>query len=683
MRPQVGQLINNKYRLVRLLGDGGMGSVFEATHEVLGSGVALKFLHPELARRQGLVQRFVQEARVSAKIHSSHVCRVVDVEQTPNGLPFMVMDLLKGKSLQTLYEDNYRAGVRLSYQEALDLAMQMLDGLEAAHEEGIVHRDLKPDNVMIVTGKRGEQICKLLDFGIAKLKINGEATKGLTRPGVIMGTPEYMAPEQVFSAEAVDARADVFSMGVMIFEMLAGRRPVGGDEAHQIAAAYISGNISKLRDLAPSVPQGLADVVHKAMAHDPKDRIQSVADLRAAIEPFARDAGIRATGSTPPPSPTNLPGGAHGTAALSAAALAQTASVAAVDGAETAKVSSPWRGDDVAAISAKLSNAVGNNFDSTVDAQPFFPGSTEAYQPASELAGAAPGFASTVAASGQARPGGTDVGAAALPHTADFGGQAIGPTPQVASYTPAAFPAPSPPRRKKSGMSLLSILGIAAAFTGLVVGGVYAYEEYGGGTSKSDKPKTVPLPSKQQPTAVELPAPDPQPVIQQPPQPTNPHTPPTVTTPPTRPPGPGPGPGPTPSTSSTSSNKPPVPIIPSVLPPGIPTTFQIPTEWGIPGMGGGTTPPPQPSGKPPSGGGKKPGRPGLEPIKEGALVPSRGASTPDSSHAEAPARRVLRPTRTEAQPSETRAPVETRAPTRTAREDRRPMKRARFKATGL
>ena len=235
-RPQVGQLINNKYRLVRVIGDGGMGSVYEAQHEVLGSKVALKFLHPELAKRQGLVQRFLQEARVSAKIQSMHVVRVSDVEQTPEGLPFIVMELLSGQSLQSLYEELYRNGKRLSYQDALDYAVQMLDGLEAAHEEGVVHRDLKPDNVMITKGKRGEALVKLLDFGIAKLKINGELYKGLTRPGVLMGTPEYMAPEQVFSADAVDGRADIFSCGVMIFEMLAGRRPVGGDEPHQIAA---------------------------------------------------------------------------------------------------------------------------------------------------------------------------------------------------------------------------------------------------------------------------------------------------------------------------------------------------------------------------------------------------------------------------------------------------------------
>jgi serine/threonine-protein kinase len=239
MRPQVGQLVNNKYRLVRMLGDGGMGSVFEARHEVLGSSVALKFLHPELARRQGLVQRFLQEARVSAKIQSLHVVRVTDVEQTGEGLPFIVMEFLNGKSLQALYEELYRNQKRLTFEDGLRYAMQILDGLEAAHEEGVVHRDLKPDNVMIVSGKRGESVVKLLDFGIAKLKINGELYKGLTRPGVIMGTPEYMAPEQVFSADQVDARADIFSCGVMFFEMFAGRRPVGGEEAHQIAAQYL------------------------------------------------------------------------------------------------------------------------------------------------------------------------------------------------------------------------------------------------------------------------------------------------------------------------------------------------------------------------------------------------------------------------------------------------------------
>lgn len=641
MRPQVGQLINNKYRLVRLLGDGGMGSVFEATHEVLGSSVALKFLHPELARRQGLVQRFLQEARVSAKIQSPHVVRVSDVEQTPNGLPFMVMDFLKGRSLQTLYEDNYRAGVRLSYAEALDFAMQMLDGLEAAHEEGIVHRDLKPDNVMVVTGKRGDQIMKLLDFGIAKLKVDGEINKGLTRPGVIMGTPEYMAPEQVFSADSVDGRADVFSAGVMIFEMLAGRRPVGGDEAHQIAAAYISGNTAKLTDLAPSVPAELAAVVHKAMAADPKDRIATVQELRAGIAPFAREVGLRSSASTPPPSPTGLKSNGTAVLAVGGAAAANESlggvAVSPVDYSETAKVSEPWRGDDVAAISAKLAAAGAGNFESTVEGQPFFPGSTEAYQPASQL-GQQPSVG-TPNGSLQ-RPGGTDIGAAMLPNTADFSstqlaGAPAPAAPVVASYGPTAIPgaAPTARRKNKGGLSLFGILGIASAFTALVVGGVYAYEQYGGASSKSEKTKNVPLPAKtSQPEPEPQPQPQPQPNFQPQPTPQPVSQPPQASTKPTTP-------GPLPSTKPTTTTTNTVPILPSAFPPGIPTTLPIPTDWGIPGMG--PQPQPQPTTKP-----SKPGGPKLEPIKRGALETPMGPTTATAQ--------------TETQPSRPSRPVASR-----------------------
>lgn len=306
MRPQVGQVINNKYRLVRVIGDGGMGSVYEARHEVLGTTVALKFLHPELSRRSGLVQRFLQEARVSAQIQSPHVVRVSDVDQMQSGQAFIVMEYLEGKTLQTLYEDLYNAGQRLSYGDALEYACQMLDGVEAAHRAGVVHRDLKPDNVMITKGPKGEPLLKLLDFGIAKLKVTGELDRGLTRPGVIMGTPEYMAPEQAYSADAVDVRADIFSLGVIIFEMLAGRRPVGGDDPHQIASSYLSGQIAQLSDLAPHVPPDLAVVVHKGMAPKPPDRYPTLADFRAALQPFAAAAHAPSAGApvvTPNPGP--------------------------------------------------------------------------------------------------------------------------------------------------------------------------------------------------------------------------------------------------------------------------------------------------------------------------------------------------------------------------------------------
>ena len=328
MRPQVGQVVNNKYKLIRVIGDGGMGSVYEARHEVLGTTVALKFLHPELSRRQGLVQRFLQEARVSAQIQSPHVVRVSDVDQTSANLAFIVMEYLEGKSLQTLYEDLYQAGQRLSYGDALEYAMQMLEGVEAAHRAGVVHRDLKPDNVMITRTAKGEPLLKVLDFGIAKLKVTGELDRGLTRPGVIMGTPEYMAPEQAYSADAVDARADIFSLGVMIFEMLAGRRPVGGDEPHQIASSYLTGQIAQLTDLAPHVPPELASVIHRAMGPKPSDRYGSVAEFRAALDPFANAAKVPSAGGipthigTPPPPAVSPQNAAMPTAAQSPVAAA-------------------------------------------------------------------------------------------------------------------------------------------------------------------------------------------------------------------------------------------------------------------------------------------------------------------------------------------------------------------------
>ncbi|MBW2529185.1 MAG: serine/threonine protein kinase, partial [Deltaproteobacteria bacterium] len=288
MDPQVGQVINNKYRLERLIGDGGMGSVFQARHELLATTVALKFLHTSLSRRKGLVERFLQEAQVSARIKSPHVTRVSDVDRTPEGLAYMVMEFVEGDTLQELYEKLYHAGKRLSYGEAFDYMLQLLDGVDAAHGMGIVHRDLKPDNVMLTKdGTGGRTLVKILDFGIAKLKASGAMDRGLTRPGVVMGTPEYMAPEQAFSADRVDARADIFSLGVMFFEMLTGRRPVGGDSAMAIAAQYLEGNVTQLSALAPSLAPPLAEAVHRAMGARPEQRFDSVAAFRDAIVPFA------------------------------------------------------------------------------------------------------------------------------------------------------------------------------------------------------------------------------------------------------------------------------------------------------------------------------------------------------------------------------------------------------------
>src|ERR1022692_1256212 len=216
----IGSVVGGKYRLVRLLGDGGMGSVYEALHIGLGSRVAVKVLHPELARRTGLVERFLQEARVAAQIRSPHVVHVTDVDRTPDGDAYIVMDLLEGEPLSSVMDRERKLPPPL----ACDYAMQILEALEAAHALGVIHRDLKPENVF-VTFASGKPLLKLIDFGIAKAR-RTEEQKNLTVAGVVMGTAEYMAPEQARSADKVDARADVYAVGVLLYEMIAGARPV-------------------------------------------------------------------------------------------------------------------------------------------------------------------------------------------------------------------------------------------------------------------------------------------------------------------------------------------------------------------------------------------------------------------------------------------------------------------------
>jgi serine/threonine-protein kinase len=282
MRPNPGDVIGGKYRVVRLIGDGGMGAVYEARHEVLGSAVALKFLHAELAKRPGLSSRFLQEAKVSASIQSPHVTRVTDVDQTPDGSPFLVMELLSGESLQQLLDRK----IKLPRDQAIDFALQILSGLEAAHALGVVHRDLKPDNVFI-TPSTGGPIVKLLDFGIAKLRASNEYQKGLTRPGAVMGTPEYMAPEQLYAADRVDHRADIYSLGAILYEMLTGERPAYGDDAPQIIAQVAQGKVKRIAEHDPSIPEGLAAVVHNAIAADKDQRYASAMDMRLALAPFA------------------------------------------------------------------------------------------------------------------------------------------------------------------------------------------------------------------------------------------------------------------------------------------------------------------------------------------------------------------------------------------------------------
>jgi serine/threonine protein kinase len=279
---QKGDLIRGKYRLVRLLGDGGMGSVFEAHHEGLGTRVAIKVLHPDLARRAGLVERFLREARVSAQIKSANVVQVMDVERTDDGVAYIVMELLEGEPISSALEREKKFGVGV----ACDYAVQILRALEAAHALGVVHRDLKPENVF-VTIVSGKPLLKLIDFGIAKARQMDSQSKNLTVAGVVMGTPEYMAPEQAYSADKVDARSDIYAVGVMLYEMISGTRPVTGEDARLVALKIQRGEVRPLVHAAPGVPPDLAGIVHRAMAARPELRFSSATELRLALEASA------------------------------------------------------------------------------------------------------------------------------------------------------------------------------------------------------------------------------------------------------------------------------------------------------------------------------------------------------------------------------------------------------------
>ncbi len=278
-----------------------MGTIYEATHEGLGTRVALKLLHPQLRERPGFVARFLQEARVAAQLKSPHIVPVLDVDADG---AYLVMELLTGETVaQVLARER-----RMPKDRALDVAIQVLAGLDVAHRAGVVHRDLKPDNVMLVPTRDGPR-ATILDFGIAKLKSSSEYLHGLTRPGATMGTPEYMAPEQAYSADTVDVRADLYAVGVLLYEMLSGKRPATGDDAREIATIVETRRITSLGAHEPSLPEALVAAVHRAMEPRADGRFGSASELAHALVPSASVlslVGHQALASLSAPSPSTL-----------------------------------------------------------------------------------------------------------------------------------------------------------------------------------------------------------------------------------------------------------------------------------------------------------------------------------------------------------------------------------------
>ncbi|HEX2871589.1 MAG TPA: serine/threonine-protein kinase [Polyangiaceae bacterium] len=280
----LGSTIDGKYQIVRLLGQGGMGAVYEAAHLGTGRRVALKVILGELGISRDAILRFQREARAAGVIESQHIVQVLDTGiDREHGVPFMVMEYLTGEDLQKLCE---RLGP-LPPDLALRITAQACSGLHKAHQAHVVHRDIKPANIYLAHRDDGDVVVRLLDFGIAKVKedqLNGSPDQGLTRTGNMLGSPLYMSPEQAQGLKSVDQRTDVWSLGAVLYEALSGKTPHHRAETlGQLIMAICSSPPAPIQQLAPSVPPPIAEIVHRALRLDPDERFQSAAEMRDAI----------------------------------------------------------------------------------------------------------------------------------------------------------------------------------------------------------------------------------------------------------------------------------------------------------------------------------------------------------------------------------------------------------------
>ncbi len=268
------------YVIVRVIGRGGMGIVYEGKHEALGKRVAIKTLIGSGAQSQDLIARFVREGKAVARITHPHVVDVFDVG-VHEGTPYLVMEFLEGQDLAGMLEGR----VPMRPDEIADLMIPVVSALASAHEAGVIHRDLKPENVFVARGKSGSLVPKLLDFGISKLE-DGQALQ-LTGTNAILGTPYYMSPEQAGSSKAVDHRSDVFSMGVILYQCATRQLPFKGESLFQLLGQILHTDPPPMRSIAETVPATFEAVVARAMQKDPAKRYQSASELGAALLPFA------------------------------------------------------------------------------------------------------------------------------------------------------------------------------------------------------------------------------------------------------------------------------------------------------------------------------------------------------------------------------------------------------------
>ncbi|MFT3776549.1 MAG: serine/threonine-protein kinase [Minicystis sp.] len=344
----VGDVLADKYQVERVLGVGGMGVVVAAKHLTLGERVAIKFLLPQAMERADVVARFLREGQASARLRSEHITRVHDVGKLATGAPYLVMEYLDGQDLGVILRDKGP----LSPERAVDFVMQACEALAEAHAAGVIHRDLKPSNLFVIRRLDGTPSIKLIDFGISKVSVpSAEGMEGeMTATAVMMGSPLYMAPEQMASARDVDARADIWSLGIILHTLLTGLTPFRAATVMGVYEQIVQG-APPIRRQRADVPEGLEAAILRCLQKDRRQRFANVGELAEALAPFgppdARAAASRIqriilvrgpTGSIPPPPPDDMaaPVAAATPATPQPSAPANTAKPAGSEGTKAA-----------------------------------------------------------------------------------------------------------------------------------------------------------------------------------------------------------------------------------------------------------------------------------------------------------------------------------------------------------
>ncbi|HMJ11397.1 MAG TPA: serine/threonine-protein kinase [Polyangiaceae bacterium] len=285
-----GEIISGKYRVGECIGYGGMGIVCAATHLELERPLAIKFVRPEFAQSGDFVARFLNEARAAAALRSEHVAQVLDCGRLPSGTPYIVLERLEGADLESIVG---RQGP-LQVEMAVDLALQLCEALAEAHAAHIVHRDIKPQNLFVIEGPGGTPTLKVLDFGVSKRLTAEDPSVTHTSQGV--GSPHYMSPEQMTAPADVDTRTDIWSVGAVLFELLAARPPFTGETLPEICAKVVTQPAPFIRSFRPNVPPRLEAVVQRCLEKHREQRFADVGELAEALAPFATPAGITSIG---------------------------------------------------------------------------------------------------------------------------------------------------------------------------------------------------------------------------------------------------------------------------------------------------------------------------------------------------------------------------------------------------